>query len=50
MVVSNLTLSFKHNLLQEQGEKSRAWPKADNKLAKEILEMMGQAATLKQVR
>ena len=30
-------------------EKSRAWPKADNKQGKEILELLNQATHFKQV-
>ena len=33
----------------ETVEKSRAWPKADNKLSKEIVELLNQSVHAKQV-
>ncbi len=36
-------------MVEETVEKSRAWPKADNKQAKELMELLNQATHFKQV-
>ncbi len=36
-------------MVEETVEKSRAWPKADNKQAKEIMELLNQATHFKQL-
>ncbi len=36
-------------MVEETVEKSRAWPKADNKLAKDLMELLNQATHFKQV-
>ena len=36
-------------MVEETVEKSRAWPKADNKLSKDLMELLNQATHFKQV-